>query len=665
MPRVEGVGLDITRLLEVRTWRAFDVDDDGRVLAGSDDTGCVQLVELAAGPAGSGATVQATPLTALPGACRGRYLHGGRSSAAGGERVVVVEHDDGGNERGQLSLLPLEGQTGPATLADLTPLVHDPEYVHHLLEVLPGRVVYNTNRRNGVDFDVVMRNVATGVEEVLYDRGGWAQQVTVSPDARYAVIALTGSAPMSDELVLVDSMPETAGEHVLRLTSPGARGQHDRVCWLAGHLAFVVATDATTDHTRIVRYDLDGGQWRPLVTDEEHDLVCWPSPDGRLLLVETNDDGASRLALHSVTAGAASGERLRDVPLPGDGVVVYPMPDPRWSPNSRYLAISYTSPAVAGDVLLLDTADGPGRPVALTSSSGQLDGERLSTPAVHLVPTPDGERVPCFVYPPTASGGDGAGSAVLVIHGGPESQSRPIFNPVVQAMAANGHTVLVPNVRGSTGYGARWYSADDVRRRLDSVGDLAALHAWLPSLGLDPARAALWGGSYGAGRARVPAGAVGGRRRHRRHLLARDVPAEHLAVPARGPRAGVRLARRRRAVPAGRLAAVAGGRDQGAAVRDPRRERPTGATVRGRAARRRGVRQRRGLRAAGVPGRGPRPGQTRQPAGRLPEGAVVPAAAPGGCFARRPGAGVPAGRRAVTWRTGCRRLTYTVTCSDR
>jgi dipeptidyl aminopeptidase/acylaminoacyl peptidase len=29
------------------------------------------------------------------------------------------------------------------------------------------------------------------------------------------------------------------------------------------------------------------------------------------------------------------------------------------------------------------------------------------------------------------------------------------------------------------------------------VADLAALHDWLPSLGLDPARAALWGGSYG------------------------------------------------------------------------------------------------------------------------------------------------------------------------
>jgi dipeptidyl aminopeptidase/acylaminoacyl peptidase len=67
----------------------------------------------------------------------------------------------------------------------------------------------------------------------------------------------------------------------------------------------------------------------------------------------------------------------------------------------------------------------------------------------------------------------------------------------VQELAAAGHTVLVPNVRGSTGYGKRWYSADDGRRRLDSVADLAALHAYLPELGLDQARAALMGGSYG------------------------------------------------------------------------------------------------------------------------------------------------------------------------
>jgi dipeptidyl aminopeptidase/acylaminoacyl peptidase len=88
-------------------------------------------------------------------------------------------------------------------------------------------------------------------------------------------------------------------------------------------------------------------------------------------------------------------------------------------------------------------------------------------------------------------------SAVVVVHGGPEGQARQNFNTYVQVLAAAGHTVLVPNVRGSAGYGKSWYSADDKHRRLDSVFDLAALHAYLPKLGVDQDRTALWGGSYG------------------------------------------------------------------------------------------------------------------------------------------------------------------------
>src|SRR6266699_5067159 len=154
------MAIGIRELLDLPVWRAFDVDDAGRILAGSDASGSMQLVELA--PDGT-----ATPLTALPGACLGRYLPGG------GTRTVVVEHDQGGDERQQLSLLPLDPPPAePVGLDGLVPLVRDPRYFHNLTSVQPGRVVYTTNRRNDIDFDVIARDVASGHETVIYDQGG-------------------------------------------------------------------------------------------------------------------------------------------------------------------------------------------------------------------------------------------------------------------------------------------------------------------------------------------------------------------------------------------------------------------------------------------------------------------------------------------------------------
>lgn len=472
------MAVGIEQLLEARTWRAFDVDEEGRVLAGFDGPGSVQLVEIS--PDGT-----TTPLTALPGPCSGRYLPG--------ERVVVVQHDNGGDERAQLSLLRLDPPPGaPVDLDGLEPLVRAPEHVNRLLDVLPGRVVYATNRRNGVDFDVVVRNVHTGEEATLYDRGGMVMDVSVSPSSRFLVLGRPGKPALSDQLLLVDTMPETGPTSVRELTGVDEPAQHHHLCWLPDERAVVVTTDRDRDLLGVARLDLDRGEWTWLVTDETCELTGWLSPDGRLLLVERNDDGTARLAVHDATSGA----KLRDVDLPAAGWISFPSPEPVWSPDSRFVALSFTSPTVPGDVLLLDAHTGEVR--RLTDSTTQLDGARLVEPTAHRVPTPDGEQIPCFVYRPSEEAApELAGSAVLVIHGGPEGQSVRSFNPVVQGLVAAGHTVLVPNVRGSVGYGKRWYSADDRRKRMDAVADLAALHEWLPSLGLDPRRAALWGGSYG------------------------------------------------------------------------------------------------------------------------------------------------------------------------
>jgi dipeptidyl aminopeptidase/acylaminoacyl peptidase len=89
---------------------------------------------------------------------------------------------------------------------------------------------------------------------------------------------------------------------------------------------------------------------------------------------------------------------------------------------------------------------------------------------------------------------------LVIVHGGPEAQFRPAWREaaLIQYFVSRGFAVAAPNVRGSTGYGKRYEHLDDVRLRLDSVRDLAALHDWLAARpDLDGSRAALYGGSYG------------------------------------------------------------------------------------------------------------------------------------------------------------------------
>jgi dipeptidyl aminopeptidase/acylaminoacyl peptidase len=58
--------------------------------------------------------------------------------------------------------------------------------------------------------------------------------------------------------------------------------------------------------------------------------------------------------------------------------------------------------------------------------------------------------------------------------------------------------VLLPNVRGSSGYGRAYAESDDVGRRLDSVSDLAHARHWLAAHpAIDPERIGIMGQSYG------------------------------------------------------------------------------------------------------------------------------------------------------------------------
>jgi dipeptidyl aminopeptidase/acylaminoacyl peptidase len=468
-----GASSPLAALLRIPAAMALDVSERG-VLVGANTGGTMQLrlVPLEGG--------EAQPLTDLPEPVSGRFVPG--------TTQVLVTMDHGGDERHQLYLLD-------APLAPLRPLVVDHEHIHRLggFSHDGHRVAYATNRRNGLDFDVVVHDLRDGSEQVVFDRGGWCEPGNFSPDGRWVSLARATDKSMDNDLFLCDLH---SGE-VVHATPHQDDASYLDPAWLADSSAFLAATDAGRDTMSLARYDLATRTWSDAL-EVGWECSCWFDRSGERLLLAANENGRTRLDV----LDARTLQPVAIVPLPEHGVAWREdlLPRPRFTPDGRSVVFSFTSPQRPPGVWVVDIDGSNSVPRCLTETPREVAVEDCVMPEMHSIVSFDGETVPAFVYrpaPPRARSGEGPPPVVVLIHGGPESQTTLMWNPVIQAFVARGYAVVAPNVRGSTGYGKRYAHLDDVRLRLDSVRDLAALHAWLPGAGLDSNRAVLSGGSYG------------------------------------------------------------------------------------------------------------------------------------------------------------------------
>ncbi len=179
-----------------------------------------------------------------------------------------------------------------------------------------------------------------------------------------------------------------------------------------------------------------------------------------------------------------------------------------FSPDGKRLALTLNSATSPSDAYVIDLA---GKTMARWTQSevGGLDASKFIAPTLIRYPTFDQidggsagksrRTIPAFFYKPTTPAKNGKYPVVINIHGGPEGQSMPTFNATAQYMANEmGVAMLVPNVRGSSGYGKTWLSLDNADKREDSVKDIGALLDWIATQPeLDASRVGVIGGSYG------------------------------------------------------------------------------------------------------------------------------------------------------------------------
>jgi dipeptidyl aminopeptidase/acylaminoacyl peptidase len=412
----------------------------------------------------------------------------------GGERVsaavfapederIVLASDQGGSELTQLLLLPREGGA-------LQPLTSAPNAIAQFADWSPDsqRLLYASNTRDPRYFDIIERDLATGEvhQWPLPEGTNWA--VRYSPDGQ-SILTMRVETLFRDRLYLIDRASGTARPITREINA--RHGSHHAAAWAADGRSLYTLTDEGRDFSNLALLDLTAGNLRYL-TDEAADYDGMAvSRDGRLLALTANVEGYSRLDVYDVSGGWDTRKAL-PFSDPGRSVIS----EPRWSRDGRKLAFTRESSTAPRDVWVWD-AERDELAQATRSATGGLPRATFVEPALVRYPTFDGREIPAFLYTPAGREPRDL-PTIVYVHGGPESQFRPIFNPIIQYFVACGYAVLAPNVRGSSGYGHTYMALDDVRLRMDSVADLQHAALWLVSEGVaDPKRVAVMGGSYG------------------------------------------------------------------------------------------------------------------------------------------------------------------------
>jgi dipeptidyl aminopeptidase/acylaminoacyl peptidase len=351
------------------------------------------------------------------------------------------------------------------------------------------RLAFYGNDRDPLSYDVYLVDVAAGRAPQLLVGGGddtwypldWSpddskllvwKYLSISESYLYLADVATGA------LTPVDDKPRKAGIRGAKF-APDGRGVY-------------VMTNEDGEFTQLKLKNPATHEERRISPDVGWDVEDFDvSPDGRYVAYVLNEDGRSRLTVLDTQGN----KTLAAAALPEGRIG-----NPRFDRTGGRLALSVDGATAPRDVYVYDL-EHQSAARWTKSEAGPIDRARFAAPELVRYPTWDrvdghARLLSAYVFrPPTTA----PVPVVIDIHGGPESQFRPEWDPFLQFLVNElGYAVIAPNVRGSTGYGKTFMDLDNGILREDAVRDIGSLLVWIGvQPGFDRQRVAVMGGSYG------------------------------------------------------------------------------------------------------------------------------------------------------------------------
>ncbi|HYK74938.1 MAG TPA: alpha/beta fold hydrolase [Pseudoneobacillus sp.] len=389
-----------------------------------------------------------------------------------GKRIIGV--DIHSNENEQLLLLNEDGS--------YIPLTNSPNHIHRYGgSSHDGKwIAWSSNRRHPAFFDVYIQNIETlEINQVLKGNGIYSA-IQWSPDGSSLLIEKTNSQ-LDNDLILLHL--GTGKIDWLTLHDGEASFRHPHFNESGDHLFLLTNKGREFLGLAIIEISTKKLTWLERKNWDFEDLTI--SKDKMKLAFSVNEAGSSKGHLLNLTTSSLY---TWEIPM---GVIR----DFVFSPKNDKLAYVFNGPNNPSNIWVLDLNSLEVKKLTNFSPSSELENNS-TMPSIFSYPSFDQLQVPTFFYKPKLPAENHP--VIIYIHGGPESQFRPTYNPFFHQLLKNGYMIYAPNIRGSTGYGKSYSHLDDRLKRMDSVKDAVALAKLLRTEGqFINRKIAILGGSYG------------------------------------------------------------------------------------------------------------------------------------------------------------------------
>ncbi len=398
-------------------------------------------------------------------------------------KQIIFRKDNNGDERAQLYTMPFNG-------GEADSLTKNPKAIFSGGFSKDGKYIYYTsNERNDAFTDIYRMDAKTRKPEMLHQSHDQDQMMTVSPDHRWLFISRSLGAE-NDRLYVKDLQTQKASDEP-RLITPfdGTASYFIRHVSKDSKRIFL-----TTDQGKDIEYRayLDFQDAKAKIVAKEtckweidQDVV---SEGEEIEVITRNVDGVSEMSILDFKTG-----KILPSPKLSEGDFINNI---QISRDANTIAFNYNSPTEIGSIFIYDRKRNITEAITKPNYSG-LDPKSFVRCSLIHYPSFDGAKIPALYYSGKAVTGTKK-PVICMMHGGPEGQERPWFNSLAQYYVQRGYSVLIPNVRGSTGYGKEYGLADNATKRMTSVNDMRYAGYWLANQpDLDSNRRIIYGGSYG------------------------------------------------------------------------------------------------------------------------------------------------------------------------